>query len=84
MPGSPEASRHFLVGLHGWIDMVKPSPEEVVKAFRKTAKDLGCDGSEERFRETLFAIGTQKIGDADKPVRQTSRRSQKAARRTES
>jgi hypothetical protein len=65
-------------------NVVKPTPKEVVSAFRKAAKDLGCDESEERFRETLFAIGTQKIWDADKPVRQTPRRSQKAARRTDS
>ena len=64
-------------------DTVKPTPEEVVSAFRKAAKDLGCDESEERFRETLFAIGTQKIWDANKPVRATSKQSQKAARRTD-
>jgi hypothetical protein len=63
--------------------MVKPTPQEVVSAFRKAAKDLGCDESEERFRETLFAIGAKKIGDADKSVRQTSKRGPKVARRTE-
>jgi hypothetical protein len=48
--------------------MVKPGPEEVAKAFRKIAKELGCDKSEERFRDMLFTLGTQKIADAPKPT----------------
>jgi hypothetical protein len=48
--------------------MVKPSPEEVAEAFRKIAKDLGCDESEQRFRDVLFTLGTQKIGDAPNPA----------------
>jgi hypothetical protein len=43
--------------------MVKLSPKEVAEAFRKIAKDLGCDESEQRFRDVLFTLGTQKIGD---------------------
>jgi hypothetical protein len=63
--------------------MVKLSPEQVVKAFRKAAKDMGCDESEERFRETLFAIGTQKTGKQT-PVRQISKRGSKVAHRNDS
>jgi hypothetical protein len=62
--------------------MVKPGPDEVAKAFRKIAKDLGCDKSEERFRETLFAIGRQKIRDADKLEKQFSKQGPKVGRRT--
>jgi hypothetical protein len=29
---------------------VKPNPEELVMAFRKAAKKLGCDKSEQRFQ----------------------------------
>jgi hypothetical protein len=36
-----------------------PNPEDVVKAFRKAASELGCQ-SEQRFQEVLFAIGTHK------------------------
>jgi hypothetical protein len=36
------------------------NPGEVVKAFRKAAKDLGCLQSEQRFQDTLFAIGRHK------------------------
>jgi hypothetical protein len=56
------------LGMLKMAGMDKTSPEEVAKAFRKIAKDLGCDKSEERFRDTLFILGTQKIGDAPKPA----------------
>jgi hypothetical protein len=59
---------------------VKPNPEKLVMAFRKAAKKLGCDKSEQRFQEALFAIGTQKIGDARKPVGPFSKRSRPAPR----
>jgi hypothetical protein len=35
-------------------------PKEVVKAFRRAASELGCDQSEQRFQEALFAIGRHK------------------------
>jgi hypothetical protein len=60
--------------------MVKPSPEELVKAFRKAAQELGCNKSEQRFQEALFAIGTQKIG-THKPARPFSKRGSKTAQR---
>ena len=63
-------------------NVVKPTLEEVVKAFRKPAKDLGCDESEQRFRETLFAIGRQKIREADKLESQFPKRGPKVGRRT--
>ena len=31
-----------------------------VKAFRKAARELGCDESEERFQETLRALAKRK------------------------
>jgi len=46
--------------------MIKPNAEEVVKAFRKAAKELGCNQSEQRFQDVLFAIGR------DKPLRRAS------------
>jgi hypothetical protein len=61
---------------------VKPNPKKLVMAFRKAAKKLGCDKSEQRFQETLFAIGTQKIGDARKPVGPFSKRSRPARAQT--
>jgi len=39
-------------------NMVKLNPGELVKAFRRLARKLGCDKSEQRFQEVLFAIGT--------------------------
>ena len=47
---------------------IKPNPEELVRAFREAARKLGCDKSEQRFQEALFAIGTQKVGVARKPA----------------
>jgi hypothetical protein len=49
--------------------MVKPNAEEVVKAFRTAAKELGCNQSEQRFQDVLFAIGR------DKPLRRASKSS---------
>jgi len=39
-------------------NMVKLNPGELVKAFHGVARKLGCDKSEQRFQEVLFAIGT--------------------------
>jgi hypothetical protein len=36
------------------------TPDDVVKAFRKAASELGCSQSERRFQETLFEIGRHK------------------------
>ena len=38
----------------------KTNPSEVLEAFRKAAKDLGCLQSEQRFLDALFAIGRHK------------------------
>jgi hypothetical protein len=38
----------------------KANPSEVVKAFRRAAKDLGCLQSEQRFQDALFVIGRHK------------------------
>jgi hypothetical protein len=35
-------------------------PKEVLKAFRRAASELGCNQSEQRFQEALFAIGRHK------------------------
>jgi hypothetical protein len=40
----------------------RPDPQDVVKAFRKTAKELGCCQSDQRFQEALFSIGRYKPG----------------------
>jgi hypothetical protein len=40
--------------------ITKASPRDVVKAFQKAAKELGCDQSEQRFQEALFALGRYK------------------------
>jgi hypothetical protein len=34
--------------------------DDVVKAFRKAANELGCCQSERRFQEALFVIGRHK------------------------
>jgi hypothetical protein len=47
--------------------MVKANADEVVKAFRKAAKEMGCDQSEQRFQDVLFSIGR------DKPLRRASK-----------
>jgi hypothetical protein len=39
-------------------NMVKLNPGELVKAFRRVARKLVCDKSEQRFQEVLFAIDT--------------------------
>jgi hypothetical protein len=36
------------------------SPKEQVAGFRKAARELGCDESEERFREALRTIAKKK------------------------
>jgi hypothetical protein len=41
-------------------NMAKANLEDLVNAFRKAAKELGCNQSEQRFQEALFAIGTYK------------------------
>jgi hypothetical protein len=39
----------------------KPAPDKAqVAAFRKAARELGCDESEERFQEALRTIAKQK------------------------
>ena len=43
------------------VSVVKSNPEELVRAFRKVAKKLCCDKSEQRFQEALFAIGTREV-----------------------
>jgi len=35
-------------------------PGDQVKQFRKAARELGCDQSEERFQEALRVLGTKK------------------------
>jgi hypothetical protein len=40
--------------------ITKANPRDVVKAFQKAAKELGCGQSEQRFQEALFALGRYK------------------------
>jgi hypothetical protein len=35
-------------------------PSDQVRAFRKAARELGCDDSEERFKEALRAVAKHK------------------------
>jgi hypothetical protein len=49
-------------------NVTKGDPGDVVKAFRKAAKELGCNQSRRRFQEVLFAIGR------DKPTRKPANR----------
>jgi hypothetical protein len=44
----------------------KQKPEDQVKAFRKAARDLGCDNNEERFREAVQTVAKHKP-KAEKP-----------------
>jgi hypothetical protein len=38
----------------------KPTPEDQAKAFRKAARGLGADESEDRFKETLRTLAKHK------------------------
>ena len=38
----------------------KNKPADQVKAFRKAARELGCDESEERFQEALRTVAKHK------------------------
>jgi hypothetical protein len=42
--------------------MKKPSnnPKDQIKAFRKAARDLGCDDNEERFKDALRTVAKAK------------------------
>jgi glycine/D-amino acid oxidase-like deaminating enzyme len=48
------------------------NPRDLVRAFRKVAKELGCNQSEQRFQEVLVAIGRYKS------VKETSKRPKSA------
>jgi predicted nucleic acid-binding Zn ribbon protein len=50
------------------------NPKDVVKAFRKAAKELGCQQSEERFQAALLAIGRHKPEKGSGSRRVSSRR----------
>jgi hypothetical protein len=65
-----------MTSMSRWL--AKASTEDLVKAFREAAKELGCNRSEQRFQEAPFAIGRYK------PVKEPSKRSKssrKVARR---
>jgi hypothetical protein len=38
----------------------KPKLDDQAKAFRKAARELGCDDNEERFREALRTVAQPK------------------------
>jgi hypothetical protein len=44
----------------GWVCMQKDAGDQV-KQFRKAARELGCDESEERFQEALRAVAKQQL-----------------------
>ena len=37
-----------------------PKPDNQVKAFRKAARELGCDDNEERFKDALRTVAKAK------------------------
>jgi len=44
----------------GMANTAKGNPRDLVKAFQKIAKELGCNQSQQRFQEVLVAIGRYK------------------------
>jgi hypothetical protein len=44
----------------GIIEQKKRKAADQVRAFRKAARELGCDESEERFQEALRTVAKQK------------------------
>jgi hypothetical protein len=57
--------------------LARASPKDQVQQFRKAARELGCDESEERFQEALRTIGKQKPKKAgDTPLRKSRTQTQ--------
>jgi len=42
------------------VKAAKQKPDEQVKAFRKAARELGCDENEGRFKEALRTVAKAK------------------------
>jgi hypothetical protein len=42
------------------VKKAKATPDDQVKRFRKAARELGCDESEERFQEALRTVAKHK------------------------
>jgi hypothetical protein len=40
--------------------MTQKADEKQIKAFRKAARELGCDDNEDRFQETLRTVAKAK------------------------
>jgi hypothetical protein len=50
--------------------MPKPKPDDQVRAFRKAARELGCEDNEERFKDALRTVAKAKPPEKkDKPTR---------------
>ncbi len=65
MDRSPVESQGLVEDVHKGTIFVKKSkeiqsPKEQIAAFRKAARDLGCDESEDRFKKALRTIAKQK------------------------
>lgn len=43
-----------------------PEPDDQVRAFRKAARDLGCEDSEDRFKAALRTVGKVKPPEREK------------------
>ena len=48
--------------------------EDQVKAFRKAARELGCDDSEERFKDALRTVAKAKPSPEKRKDRRTADR----------
>ncbi|MGA3310208.1 MAG: hypothetical protein ABSD08_16605 [Xanthobacteraceae bacterium] len=60
----------------------KEKDQDQVKAFRKAAREFGCDDNEERFQDALRAVAKQKPKPTspriDRPGRKTMKLPERA------
>ena len=52
----------------------KIKPDDQVKAFRKAARELGCDDNEDRFKAALRTVGKAKPQPPQQPKRPATKR----------
>ncbi len=52
--------------IHGDSGEKPHTPSDQVKAFRKAARELGCEENEDRFKEALRAIAKPKAKKINK------------------
>src|SRR5581483_3574568 len=77
-PTSPDSSAY---AMNGPLGMSKPPRErpaadkQQVAAFRKAARQLGCDESEDRFASVLKKVATAPHNDSKRPSPKPAKRS---------